>query len=47
MLAVFFDATTRVLAALVAVGAMLVMCHHENVSRLFRGEERKIGAGAD
>lgn len=47
MLTVFFDATTPVLAALVAVGATLVMCHHENIFRLFRGEERKIGVGPD
>ena len=47
VLAVFFDAPTPVLAALVAMGAMLVMRHHGNISRLFRGEERKIGAGAD
>ena len=47
MLAVFFDATTPVLAALVAMGAMLVMRHHENISRLLRGEERKIGASPD
>ena len=47
VLAVFFDATTPVLAALVAMGAMLVVRHHENISRLLRGEERKIGASRD
>lgn len=47
VLAVLFDAATPVLAALVAMGAMLVMRHHENISRLLRGEERKIGAGRD
>ena len=47
VLAVAFDAPTPVLAALVAMGAMLVMRHHENISRLLRGEERKIGANRD
>ncbi len=44
-LAFVLDAPTAVLAVLVAMGAMLVMRHRENISRLFRGEERKIGAG--
>ena len=47
LLALFFGAPTPVLAALVAMGAMLVMRHHGNVSRLLRGEERKIGAGRE
>ena len=47
VLAVFFDAATPVLAALVAMGAMLVVRHQGNISRLLRGEERKIGAGRD
>ena len=44
VLAVVFDAPTAVLAALVAMGAMLVMRHQRNISRLLRGEEGKIGA---
>ena len=47
VLAVLFDAATPVLAALVAMGAMLVMRHRGNISRLLRGEERKIGGGRD
>ena len=44
VLAVVFDAPTAVFAALVAMCAMLVTRHHGNISRLLRGEERKIGA---
>ena len=47
VLAVVFDAPTAVLAALVAMCAMLVMRHQGNISRLLRGEERKIGARRD
>ena len=47
VLALVFDAPTSVLAALVAMGAMLVLRHQGNISRLIRGEERKIGARRD
>ena len=47
VLSVVFDAPTAVLAALVAMCAMLVMRHQGNISRLLRGEERKIGASRD
>lgn len=43
VLALVFDAPAAVLAALVAMGAMLVMRHQGNISRLLRGEEPKIG----
>ena len=47
VLAFAFGEPTVVLSALVAMGAMLVMRHQENISRLSRGEERKIGASRD
>ena len=47
VLAVVYDAPPAMLAALAAMCAMLVMRHRENISRLLRGEERKIGAKQD
>ena len=47
VLAVVFDAPTALLAALIAMCTMLVMRHQENISRLLRGEERKLGGGPD
>ncbi len=47
VLAVVYDAPPAVLAALVAMCAMLVTRHRGNISRLLRGEERKIGNRRD
>ena len=47
VIAFAFDAPSAVLAALTAMGAMLTVRHAENISRLLRGEERRIGAGRD
>ena len=47
VLAILFDAPPAVFAALTAMSAMLFMRHRTNITRLLRGEERKIGAGRD
>lgn len=47
VLALVYDAQTAVVAVLVAMGAMLVVRHQGNISRLLRGEEPKIGARPD
>ena len=47
VLASQLDTPPATLAAFIAMCAMLVSRHRENIRRLLRGEERKIGAGRD